>query len=72
MKMKRKCLICEEEAQYAIKDTMDYYCKECATEQFGDISYLILLEESGKANQQKKDSENIKRLEEEQELIKNH
>ncbi|MBI4990483.1 hypothetical protein HZB96_00125 [Candidatus Gottesmanbacteria bacterium] len=39
--MKKKCLICEEEAQYAIKNTKDYYCKECAEEQFGDITYLV-------------------------------
>lgn len=68
--MKRKCLICEEEAQYAIKDTKDYYCKECATEQFGDITYLILLEEANKANQPKKDSADIQKLEDGQELIR--
>lgn len=41
----KKCIICEEEASFAIKETKDYYCKECAEEQFGDVSYLVSLEE---------------------------
>lgn len=63
--MKKQCLICEEEeAQYAIKDSKDYYCKDCATEQFGDISYLVPIEEKNA----KKTA--IEKLEENQEVLK--
>ncbi|MFA6888978.1 MAG: hypothetical protein WC254_05790 [Candidatus Woesearchaeota archaeon] len=47
----KKCLICEEKASFAIKDSQDYYCKECAEEQFGDISYLVTLNENQKNNE---------------------
>lgn len=43
--MNKKCIICGEEAVFAIKDTSDYYCEECAEEQFADISVLIKIEE---------------------------
>ncbi len=62
----KKCLICEEEAKFAIKSTNDYYCEECAEDQFGDISYLVKIEEVTK--QQEKNS--IEKLEEEQEMLK--
>ncbi|MBI5003045.1 hypothetical protein HZC31_06690 [Candidatus Woesearchaeota archaeon] len=62
----KKCLICEEEAKFAIKSTNDYYCEECAQDQFGDISYLVKIEE---ATQQQEKSV-INKLEEEQEILK--
>jgi hypothetical protein len=43
--MPKKCIICTEEAIYKIKDTPDYYCEECAEENFADISVLIKVEE---------------------------
>jgi hypothetical protein len=43
----KKCLVCDEEAQFAIKETKDFYCKECAEEQFGDVSYLVTIENNG-------------------------
>ena len=46
----KKCVICEEEASFAIKETTDYYCKECAEEQFGDVSYLIAIDETQEKN----------------------
>ncbi len=62
----KKCLICEEEAKFAIKNTKDYYCEECAQDQFGDISYLVKIEEA--VEQQEKNR--IEQLEEEQEVLK--
>ena len=44
--MTKKCIICDDKATYAIKNTKDYYCEECACEQFGDISYLISIDEA--------------------------
>jgi hypothetical protein len=41
----KKCGICEEEAGYKIKDTSDFYCEECAKENFSDLTMLITLEE---------------------------
>lgn len=41
----KKCLICGKEAKYCIKDSNDYYCKECTEDNFGDLSYLQKIEE---------------------------
>jgi len=41
--------MCGEKATLCIKDTSDYYCKECADENFNDISYLVKVEEEAKA-----------------------
>jgi hypothetical protein len=43
--MGKKCIICNEEAIYKIKDTSDYYCQDCAEENFADTSILIKVEE---------------------------
>ena len=62
----KKWLICEEEAKFAIKHTKDYYCEECAEDQFGDISYLVKIDEQAK--QQEKSI--IEKLEEEREMLR--
>ncbi|MFH1396381.1 MAG: hypothetical protein ABIG93_03215 [archaeon] len=43
--MPKKCIICSEEAKFKIKDTSDYYCQECAEENFSDLSVLVKVEE---------------------------
>ena len=43
--MVKKCIVCNEEAGYKIKDSSDYYCQECAEENFADITMLINVEE---------------------------
>ncbi|MBI4151750.1 hypothetical protein HY496_02165 [Candidatus Woesearchaeota archaeon] len=43
--MSKKCIICNAEAVYMIKDTSDYYCEECAEEHFGDIALLVKVED---------------------------
>lgn len=50
--MPKKCIICEEEAIFAIKDMNDYYCKDCAEEQFEDVSYLVPAGERNKNDEQ--------------------
>ncbi len=47
--MPKKCIICDEEAKLCIKGSNDCYCEECANENFGDISYLVKVEEEAKA-----------------------
>lgn len=43
--MDKICSICEEKkAQFVIKDTSDYYCKDCAVEFFGDLKLLSRVE----------------------------
>ena len=46
--MGKKCIICDEEAIYKIKDTSDFYCQECAEENFSDLDLLIKIEEDAK------------------------
>ena len=46
--MPKKCIICGEEAKYRVKDTSDFYCPDCAQEQFGDLSLLVSVEEEAK------------------------
>jgi len=43
--MGKKCIICCEGAVYKIKDTSDFYCQECAEENFNDLNLLIKVEE---------------------------
>ena len=43
--MGKKCIICGKEAVYMIKGMPDYYCAECAEENFADLSMLITVEE---------------------------
>ena len=42
--MGKKCIVCGEEAKYKIKDTSDYYCEDCAEENFSDHEMLVVLE----------------------------
>jgi hypothetical protein len=46
--MVKKCIICEEQAAFKIKDTVDFYCKTCALENFADLTMLLTLEEEAK------------------------
>ena len=43
--MAKRCIVCNEEAEFKIKDTSDYYCQECAEENFADLSMLMKVEE---------------------------
>lgn len=43
--MQKKCTLCGDPAQYAIKGSTEFYCEECALENFGDLSYLITVEQ---------------------------
>jgi len=47
--MGKKCIICQEEATYRIRDTSDYYCQDCAEENFGDLNVLVKVEEEAQA-----------------------
>ena len=46
--MNKKCIICGESASLMIKDTNDYYCEDCAVDNFDDISSLVRVEEQAK------------------------
>lgn len=46
--MGKKCIICEKEAEFKIKDSNEFYCKTCAKNHFADISYLQKIEEAAK------------------------
>lgn len=43
--MPKKCIICGDEAFFCIKGSNEFYCEECAHENFGDLSYLQKVEE---------------------------
>ncbi len=42
--MAKKCIICEAEAEYCIKDSSEFYCKGCGKEHFGELNYLVPIE----------------------------
>ena len=42
--MVKKCIICGEEAQFRIKDSPEFYCQECAEENFADLTVLQRVE----------------------------
>ncbi len=46
--MAKKCILCGKPAKYSIKDTSDFYCEECAKEQFSDLKLLVNVEETAK------------------------
>jgi hypothetical protein len=43
--MAKRCIICGKVAAYRVKDTPDFYCEECAEENFGDLTMLVNVEE---------------------------
>ncbi len=43
--MVKRCIVCHAPAIYKIKDTSDYYCDDCAQENFADLTMLIKVEE---------------------------
>jgi hypothetical protein len=60
--MGKKCIICGNDARFQIKDTSDYYCDECAEEQFDDLSLLVKVDDEAKRLKKiidKEDSEDI-------------
>ncbi len=46
--MAKKCVLCGGEAEFFIKNSSEYYCEECASMQFGDLSYLQKVEDNAK------------------------
>lgn len=46
--MVKKCIVCNDEAEYKIKDTSDFYCQDCAEESFADLNMLLKVEEEAK------------------------
>jgi len=38
--LEKKCTMCGNIAKYSIKGSSDWYCKDCATEYFGDLKNL--------------------------------
>jgi hypothetical protein len=42
--MAKKCIVCNIEAKFKIKDSSDYYCQECAEENFSDVELLVTVE----------------------------
>lgn len=46
--MGKKCIICSDAAEFCVKDTSDFYCKECAEENFGDLTLLVAIEAQAK------------------------
>jgi len=50
--MVKKCIICGEEAQFRIKDSPEFYCQECAEENFADLTVLQRVEEEAPALRQ--------------------
>jgi hypothetical protein len=47
--MVKKCIICREEAEFALKNASGYYCEECAKENFSDLELLQKLSEQAAA-----------------------
>ena len=47
--MPKKCIICDKEAEFRIKDSNEFYCRDCAEENFNDLSLLQKVEEEAQA-----------------------
>ncbi len=46
--MGKKCIVCDKEAEYKIKNSFDYYCEDCAKENFADLNMLLGVEEEAR------------------------
>ena len=46
--MPKKCIICGKNAHFCIKGTSDFYCHECARNNFSDIELLETVEDRAK------------------------
>ena len=46
--MVKKCIICNGDATLFIKGTSEFYCENCAKENFDDLSYLEKLDSDKK------------------------
>ena len=57
--MKKKCTVCSEEASYNIKDTSEFYCLECAEENFGDLDLLIKLDDQPDKSVEEKQGDDL-------------
>ena len=44
----KRCILCDAEAKYCIKGSSECYCEECAIENFGDITYLVKVDDIAK------------------------
>ena len=45
----KKCIVCGKKAEYGIKHSSEYYCEECALENFNDLELLEKIDEQIKA-----------------------
>ncbi|HLC52607.1 MAG TPA: hypothetical protein VJI98_05155 [Candidatus Nanoarchaeia archaeon] len=43
--MTKKCVDCGIKAGFRIKNTSEFYCRDCAEEHFSDLDLLIKIEE---------------------------
>jgi len=48
----KKCVLCTNKAVFAVKDSSEFYCEECALENFSDIDVLTRLEEPKQENKE--------------------
>ena len=54
--MSKKCILCDDEAEFAVKGTNNFYCRDCASEQFGDLGLLQKISEERKVSKELVDS----------------
>lgn len=47
--MAKKCILCGDAASFAIKDSSETYCRECALVSFSDLELLQQLEGNAQA-----------------------
>ncbi|MBW2993040.1 hypothetical protein KY317_00525 [Candidatus Woesearchaeota archaeon] len=45
----KKCIVCGKKAEFGIKHSSEYYCEECALENFNDLELLEKIDEQIKA-----------------------
>ena len=65
--MTKRCIVCNAGAEFRIKDTSDFYCQDCAEENFADLTMLINVEEEAQRFRQVLQS----RMESSQQEVKN-
>ncbi len=59
----KKCVLCSNPAVFAVKDTSEYYCEDCALENFADVGSLSRIDEPKKPIEEKSVQEQIEDIE---------
>ncbi len=55
----KRCVLCSLAAEFVVKGSNEYYCKECGEMQFGSLDMIVPLREAPKKQQNRTIGANV-------------